>query len=133
MSIVSKNLSCEISLAVTMGGIDIAPPNSHIKSAPAEVCQTHRFCGSIKGLSSYFSDTRADPKRVLSLLSSRGVVILGARFLDPPRSHLGVAYFRPSDVAEWRINYPFPYSHLSIGVSRDEWESLDLYEDGAMK
>lgn len=133
MPIVSGNLLCEIPLAVTSYGIDVASPNSHLKNVPAEVCQRHRFCGRIKSSFSYFNDVRADPKRVLSLLSSKGVLILGAQFLDPPKSHLGVAYFRPIDVAKWRVSYSFPYSCLNIDVSRVEWESLDFYEDDTTK
>lgn len=133
MPILSENLLCEIQLAITTNGKDIVSPNSYQKDASSKICQVHRFHGSIRSSASYSSDITADPTKVLSLLLSKGLRVLGVRFLKPPESHAGLAYFRPCDIIKWRTGYSFPHSHLRIEVSCAEWESLDFYVDGVRK
>lgn len=129
----SEKLICEIQLqAAPCGQLVISPDHCHGRILDTSY-QTHRFCGSIRSLAGHSNNITADPRKVLSLLLSKGVKILGVRLLNPPESDAGFAYFRSIEVVKWRTRNFFPHTHLEIRVSRAVWESLDFYVDGATK
>lgn len=129
----SEKLICEIQLQVAPGGGIVISPSHYQRRISDKIYETYRFCGSIRSLATCSNDISADQRKVLSLLLSRGVKILGVR-LDSPESKAGFAFFRMCDVARWQTDDSFPHStHLAIEVSRAEWESLDFYVDGGTK
>ena len=126
----SEKLICEIQLQVAPGGQVVTSPSHYHMRNLDKVFETYRFFGSIRSLEACSNDISATPRKILSLLLSRGVKILLVR-LDSSESKVGFAFFRLCDVVKWQTGLSLSNSwHLTIEVSRDEWESLDFYVDG---